>query len=111
MVERITGLSDAGYTQFFPGMAKATDTWSPLSVLALREKNPMIKFHCILPGKEQAEKWSASSWDLYHSVLDQADSIVYVSRTYYKNCMLECNRFLVDHAAALLAAYNGERRR
>ena len=46
----------------------------------------------------------------YHSILDRADSIVYVSRTYYKNCMLDRNRFLVDHAAALLAVYNGERR-
>ena len=46
----------------------------------------------------------------YHSILDRADSIVYVSRTYYKNCMLDRNRFLVNHAAALLAVYNGERR-
>jgi uncharacterized phage-like protein YoqJ len=84
-------------------MAEATDTWSALSVLDQREKNPAIKLHCILPCKEQADKWSASSRDLYHSILDRADSIVYVSRTYYKNCMLDRNRFLVDHAAALLA--------
>ena len=42
--------------------------------------------------------------------MERADSIVYVSRTYYKICMLDRNRFLVDHAAALLAVYNGERR-
>ncbi|NBI16933.1 hypothetical protein D1841_03180 [Neglecta sp. X4] len=48
--------------------------------------------------------------NLYYSILDRADSIVYVSRAYHKNCMLERNRFLVDHAAALLAVYNGERR-
>ena len=69
-----------------------------------------IALHCILPCKEQAEKWSASSQNLYYSILDRADSIVYVSRAYHKNCMLERNRFLVDHAAALLAVYNGERR-
>jgi len=40
--------------------------------------------------------------------LDRADSIVYVSRAYHKNCMLDRNRFLVDHAAVLLAVYNGE---
>ncbi len=87
-------------------MAEATDTWFSLIVLSLREKNPAIKLHCILPCKEQADKWSASSRDLYHSILDRADSIVYVSRTYYKNCMLDRNRFLVNHAAALLAVYN-----
>ena len=110
LAEQIAALVNAGFTQFLSGMAEATDTWSVLSVLDLREKNPTIKLHCILPCKEQADKWSASSRDLYHSILDRADSIVYVSRVYHKNCMLERNRFLVDHAAALLAIYNGERR-
>ena len=110
LAEQIAALVNAGFTQFLSGMAEATDTWCALSVLSLREKNPAIKLHCILPCKEQADKWSASSQDLYHSILEQADSIVYVSRSYYKNCMLDRNRFLVDHAATLLAVYNGERR-
>ena len=110
LAEQITALVNGGFTQFLSGMAEATDTWPALSVLDLREQNPAIKLHCILPCKEQADKWSASSRDLYHSILDRADSIVYVSRVYHKNCMLERNRFLVDHAAALLAVYNGERR-
>ena len=79
-------------------------------VLALREKNPAIKLHCILPCTAQAEKWSASSRDLYRSILERADSVVYVSRDYHKNCMLERNRFLVEHAGLLLAVYNGARR-
>ena len=110
LAEQIAMLVNAGFTQFLSGMAEATDTWSALSVLDLREKNPTIKLHCILPCKEQADKWSASSRDRYHSILDRADSIVYVSRVYHKKCMLDRNRFLIDHAAALLAVYNGERR-
>ena len=109
LTEQITALADAGITQFLSGMAEGTDVWSALSVLALQEKNPKVKLHCILPCREQADKWTASSQDLYRSILERADSIVYVSRTYHKNCMLERNRFLVDHASALLA-YNGERR-
>lgn len=42
--------------------------------------------------------------------MDKADSIVYVSRIYHKDCMLDRNRFLVNHADILLAVYNGERR-
>ena len=108
--EQIAALVNASFTQFLSGMAEATDTWCAFSVLSLREKNPAIKLHCILPCKEQADKWSASSRDLYHSILEQADSIVYVSRSYYKNCMLDRNRFLVDHASMVLAVYNGVRR-
>lgn len=40
----------------------------------------------------------------------QADTIEYVSWEYHRNCMLERNRRLVDHAGWLLAVYNGEQR-
>ena len=107
LAEQITVLADAGVTQFLSGMAEAVDSWSALAVLSLREKNPAIKLHCILPCKTQADKWAASSQELYRSILDRVDSIVYVNRGYHKNCMLERNRFLVEHADILLAVYNG----
>ena len=110
LAEQIAAMAEAGFTQFLSGMAEATDTWSALAVLSLREKNPAIKLHCILPCTAQAEKWSAPSRDLYRSILEQADSVVYVSRDYHKNCMLDRNRFMVEHASALLAVYNGVRR-
>ena len=110
LTEQIAVLVEAGFTHFLSGMAKATDTWSALAVLSLREKNPAIKLHCILPCTAQAEKWSASSQDLYRSILERADSVVYVSRDDHKNCMLDRNRFLVEHASTLLAVYNGVRR-
>ena len=110
LTDQIKLLADAGVTQFLSGMAEATDTWSALSVLALRKEKTALKLHCILPCKEQADKWTASSRDLYYSILDQADSIVYVSRTYHKNCMLDRNRFLIEHASTVLAVYNGIRR-
>ena len=110
LAEQIRLLADAGVTQFLSGMAEATDTWSALSVLALQEKNPVLKLHCILPCREQADKWTASSRNLYLSILERADSIVYVSRNYHKNCMLDRNRFLVKHASTLLVVYTGEQR-
>ena len=35
---------------------------------------------------------------------------MYVSRAYYKNCMLDRNRFLIDHASTVLAVFSGVRR-
>ena len=110
LTEQITALIEAGVTQFLSGMAEGTDIFCSEIVLALREKNPKIKLHCILPCTAQAEKWSVSSQELYRSILGRADSVVYVSRDYHEKCMLDRNRFLVNHAAALLAVYNGERR-
>ena len=108
--DRIEKLIADGYTDFLSGMAEGVDTWAVEIVLVLREKKTALTLHCILPCREQADKWCDSARQRYRIILDQADSIVYVNRAYCKNCMLERNRFLVDHADLLLAVYNGERR-
>lgn len=110
LADQITKLVEAGYTDFFSGMAEGADTWAALIVLQLKKENPALRLHCILPCERQADQWSASARELYFSILEQADDIVYVSREYSKGCMLRRNRYLVEHAACLLAVYNGERR-
>ena len=106
-IKRLVGL---GYTDFLSGMAEGADTWAALAVLVVRKENPALKLHCALPCEGQADKWTASARELYSSILNQADSITYVSREYNKNCMLKRNRYMVDHAACLLAIYNGDQR-
>lgn len=110
LARHIERLTDEGFTDFLTGMAEGVDTWAALIVLDLREKNPALKLHCILPCRGQADRWSASARARYHAILEQADSIVYVNRESKKDCMLERNRFLVDHSDLLLAVYNGEKR-
>lgn len=110
LADEISRLAKAGYTDFFSGMAEGADTWAALTVLALKREDPALKLHCILPCEGQADGWSASARDLYSSILVQADKVLYVNRQYQPGCMLERNRYLVDHAACLLAVYNGEQR-
>lgn len=110
LAEQIEVLADAGTTDFLSGMAQGADTWAALFVLAMREKNPALKLHCVLPCEGQANRWAASARELYRSILSRADSVVYINREYRDGCMLERNRYLVDHAGTLLAVYNGERR-
>ena len=43
-------------------------------------------------------------------MLEQADTVDYVSRDYYDGCMIDRNHRLVDSPALLLAVYNGMRR-
>jgi len=86
------------------------DCWTSLIVLELRKKNPALKLHMILPHEAQADKWSNSAQERYHSILEKADSVEYISREYYDGCMLDRNHRLVEAAGSLLAVYNGERR-
>lgn len=110
LVGQITQLVGAGVTDFYSGGADGVDCWAALIVLELREKNPALKLHLILPHKGQADRWSGSAQKRYHLILDQADSVEYVSREYYEGCMLDRNHRLVEATGVLLAVYNGERR-
>lgn len=106
----IIQLIDGGVTDFLSGMAEGTDTWASQIVLSLRNERAEIKLHCILPCKGQDAKWTVYAKETYRGILEQADSIIYTNRIYHKDCMLERNRFLVDHSSLLLAVYNGEPR-
>ena len=110
LTAQIDALVRNGYTEFLSGMAEGTDIWAAQAVLTLREKYPMMKLHCILPCFDQSAKWAASSRKRYRSILEQADSIIFVNRENEKNCMLERDRFLVSYASVVLAVYNGEKR-
>ena len=110
LAEQITSLAEAGVTAYYGGGADGVDCWATLVVLELKKKNPALNLHLILPHEGQADKWSDSAQERYHSILKQADSIEYVSHEYYDGCMLDRNLRLVDAADLLLAVYNGERR-
>ena len=103
LAAQIAELARSGVTQFLSGMGEGVDLWSAISVLELRKENPALKLHCILPCIGQADKWSDSARKLYDWLLEQADSRIYVNREYTQNCMMERNRFMVNHASVLLA--------
>lgn len=110
MTEQIMALVGAGVTEYYSGGADGVDCWASLIVLVLRENNPTLKLHCILPHEGQADSWSDSARERYHAILKEADSVEYVSHQYYDGCMIDRNYRLVESAGLLLAVYNGVRR-
>ena len=110
LTEQIRLLADRGVTTFLSGMALGTDLWCAQIVLDLQKKYPALKLHAILPCEGQDSKWTAPAQAQYRAILEQASNVVYVSRTYTSNCMLERNRYLAAHASILLAVYNGTQR-
>ena len=112
LASQVKTLVQDGCTDFLSGMAPGVDTWGAQIVLDLRENNPALKLHCIVPCAEQNGKWKwpEDSKALYRYVLDRADSVIYLRRGWQKGCELERDRFLAGYASKLLAVYNGERR-
>lgn len=110
LATQIKALTDKGVTDFFSGMAQGVDLWCAQIVLDLRKKNPALKLHCVLPCRGQESKWTASAQEHYRSILARANKVIYVGQEYSRDCMLERNRWLVEHSSILLAVYNGTRR-
>ena len=107
LAAQISALAEQGVTDFLSGMAQGVDLWCAQIVLDLKKKNPALKLHANLPCEGQESKWSVSAREIYHSILEQADEVVYVGQEYSRGCMLERNRYMVDHSSILLAVYNG----
>ena len=110
LAKQIKLLAERGVTDWLSGMAQGVDLWATEIVLDLKKENPALRLHCILPCEGQEHKWPASERERYHSILRQADGVIYVNRKYHDDCMLERNRYLVDHSSVLLAVYNGTHR-
>ena len=110
LAEQIATLAGAGVTEYFTGGADGVDCWAAEIVLTMREKNPALKLRCVLPHEGQADRWSDSAQERYHSILERADSVDYVSRQYYDGCIIDRNHRLVESAGLLLAVFNGVRR-
>jgi len=104
---QILQLIERGVMEFYTGLAQGVDTWAAQIVLQLRERNPGLRLHCVLPCRNQAENWVAVAKELHQHIQHQADTVVTLSEKYYDGCMLVRNRYLVDHTSVLLAVYNG----
>ena len=70
----------------------------------------LLVMDVVLPCEGQEIKWADSAQEQYRSILRRSSDVVYVSRKYTQNCMLERNRYLVDHASILVAVCNGTQR-
>lgn len=94
-----------GYTDFLCGGSRGGDMIFADAVIAAREAHPSVKLHCILPCRNQSEKWSADDRSRYADMLDAADSVVCLSERYHTGCMQMRNRYMVERSSLLIAAY------
>ena len=106
--ETIEALIGEGYAHFLSGGAQGMDQFAAEIVVELKEKYPWIKLEMVSPFDGQAAKWPVSSRLRLAYLYDAADIVTPVSHEYTKGCMFQRNRYLVDHADLLLAAYDGQ---
>ena len=97
----------SGYRHFISGMARGGDLYFAEEVLALRERYPDVKLECARPCETQSSRWPEAERKRYDGILDRCDYETMVQHTYDRSCMMRRNRYMVDHAARIIALYDG----
>ena len=98
---------EAGCRHFLCGMARGSDFYFCEAVLALRRQKGDVTLEAVIPCEEQAARWSERDRDRYFALVSACDGDTLVQRHYDRGCMFRRNRYLVDHAARLIAVYDG----
>lgn len=97
----------AGMEHFICGMAEGCDMYFCEEVIRLRRCYPHITLEAAIPCLTQSDSWSAAQRLRYRSLLAQCDMETLVQADYTPGCMHRRNRYMVDHAALLIAVHNG----
>lgn len=89
-------LIERGYCYFRAGGALGFDTLAAQMVLELKSKYPQIRLILVLPCLSQADRWDDKDNAVYEDIKCRADKVVYTAQEYFRGCMHERNRHLVD---------------
>lgn len=98
----IEALAAEGTTGFLCGGALGFDTLAAEAVLSARTRDPAITLTLALPCPEQDRAWGDDARRRFQQIYDSADEVIYVSPAYHRWCMMQRNRFMVDHSRQLI---------
>ena len=106
--EQIINLIEAeNVTHFITGMALGVDLYAAEIVLGLKARYPSITLESAIPRETQAVKWSMAQRERYYDIAAQCDKETMLQSHYSPDCMDKRNRYMVDHAAFIIAVWDG----
>lgn len=104
----LDALYESGYRRFLCGMAAGADIYFGEAVLELRAHHPDIVLCAVIPCAGQETRWSTAWQERYHRLLAQCDESVVLQDAHTASCMMNRNRYMVDHSSLLIAVYDGK---
>lgn len=105
--ERLQTNIEAQYTEngiavFIAGGAIGFDALASEAVIERRAVHPDIRLVLVTPHKEQAKRWSENERAQYERIKSSADEVICLAEHYYRGCMQQRNRYMVDHSAVCI---------
>ena len=108
MTDAVEAAYEEGYRHFLCGMAMGCDLYFCECVLALRERHPDVTVEAAIPCPSQCGGWTPDQQARWHAIVDRCDFETVVQDRYGPGCMQRRNRYMVDHAARLIAVFDGQ---
>ena len=84
------------------------DMFAAEAVVELRKQHPEVVLEMVSPFDDQASKWPEKYRTRHDLLFELADITTATSHVYTKSAMFIRNRYLVNNADLLLAAYDGQ---
>lgn len=97
----------SGYRHFITGMSRGMDLWAAQIVVRFQKAYRDVILEAAIPFEGQADAWEYADRQLYQAIRNRCDSVVVLSPVYQPDVMHQRNRYMVDHASLLIAAYDG----
>jgi uncharacterized phage-like protein YoqJ len=97
-------LIEKGVTNFISGGAVGFDQICASLIISKKQQGADVRLIFALPCRNQDEKWNERQKQLYRSLLNEADEIIYLSDEYTPDSMRARNIFMVDNSAYCICA-------
>ena len=107
LADAVEAAYDQGFRHFLCGMAQGCDLYFCECVLALRARRPGVTVEAAIPCPTQADSWPPAERARCRRLVDACDMEALVSARYTPACMQRRDRYMVAHAALVIAAFDG----
>lgn len=97
----------AGIRHYICGMATGCDMYFCDAVIKLRSEHEDISLEAAIPWQQQSAGWSKELVSRYNRLVEDCDFYTLVQQEYTPDCFTRRNRYMVDNAGVLIAAYSG----
>lgn len=96
-----------GYRHFICGMAQGCDFYFCEAALRLREEMGDVTVEAAIPCRSQSDRWPKEDRERHAALVAACDQETLIQEAYDAGCMMRRNRYMVDHAALLIAVHDG----
>ena len=97
-----------GYRHFISDGSLGAPMWAAELVLAFREQYPDLLLEMVSPYDSRLDRWPDRERQRCERLFEAADIITATGHAWTKSSLFERNRYLVNNADMLVAAYDGQ---